>query len=182
MRKPRIKLTDCVSVYHCITRAVGGQFLFEERDREMFQRMAWRQADFCGVQLITHSILSSHAHFEVRVPDPKDYRFCGYGEAVGGNRLAQMGLLSFLGTEDWEQGGAEYRMRLFVEGGAAGESGKAVLDREAILEVLKAGGKIGCRQAGLRRTLRFGCMRTAKPVWRSHPQLRGARVSRCEGE
>jgi putative transposase len=49
------------------------------------------------------------------VEDPKDYRFCGYAETVGGSQWAQAGLLSFLGREDWDRGGAEYRQRLFVE-------------------------------------------------------------------
>jgi hypothetical protein len=45
-------------------------------------------------------------------------------------------------------------MRLYVEGGTAGESGKVVFDRAEILKVLRAGGEIDCRQA-LRLRIRY---------------------------
>jgi REP element-mobilizing transposase RayT len=86
--------------------------------------------------------------------DPKDYRFCGYAEALGGEARARAGLLSVMGAVDWAKGAAEYRMRLYVEGGHAGESGKAVFDRAAILKVLRAGGAIGSGDA-LRLRIRY---------------------------
>jgi REP element-mobilizing transposase RayT len=88
------------------------------------------------------------------VGDPKDYRFCGYAEALAGNARARAGLLSVMGAEDWAKGAAEYRMRLYVEGGKAGESGKAVFDRAEILKVLRARGVIGCGEA-LRLRIRY---------------------------
>ena len=45
-------------------------------------------------------------------------------------------------------------MRMYVEGGKAGESGKAVFDRAEVLKVLRAGGVIGCGQA-LRLRIRY---------------------------
>ncbi len=88
------------------------------------------------------------------VPDPKDYRFSGYGEALGGSGKARAGLLSVIGMADWDRGAAEYRMRMYVEGGKAGESGKAVFDRAEVLKVLRAGGVIDCGQA-LRLRIRY---------------------------
>lgn len=88
------------------------------------------------------------------VPDPKDYRYSGYGEALGGSAKARAGLLSVIGQADWGRGAAEYRMRLYVEGGKAGESGKAVFDRAEVLKVLRAGGAIGCGEA-LRLRIRY---------------------------
>jgi putative transposase len=267
MRKARIKLTGRTAVYHCISRIVGGEFLLDEAAQEQLRIMLRQQADFCGIQIVTHSELTNHFHAEVRVvpageisdpellrraqvlysstssflrvlrqamseqgalpedlrqrlrqrmgevsmfmkelkqrfsrwynrehdrygtlwaerfksvlvedepnsvgtvaayidlnavraglvPDPKDYRFCGYGEAVRGDEVAQAGLLSFLEGKDWEAGGAEYRRKLFVEGGTAGQSGKVVLDRQEILKVLENGGKIGCGEA-LRLRIRY---------------------------
>jgi REP element-mobilizing transposase RayT len=90
----------------------------------------------------------------VIVPDPKDYRYSGYGEALGGSAQARAGLLSVMGQADWERGAAEYRMRMYVEGGKAGESGKAVFDRGEVLKVLRAGGVIGCGDA-LRLRIRY---------------------------
>lgn len=88
------------------------------------------------------------------VPDPKDYRYSGYGEALSGSARAQAGLLSVIGQAEWGRGAAEYRMRLYVEGGKAGESGKVVFDRAEILKVLRAGGVIGCGEA-LRLRIRY---------------------------
>ena len=51
------------------------------------------------------------------VKDPKDYRFCGYAAALGGNALARKGLLSIGETGSWKACSAAYRMRLFVVGG-----------------------------------------------------------------
>jgi REP element-mobilizing transposase RayT len=88
------------------------------------------------------------------VGDPKDYRFSGYGEALGGDARARAGLLRVMGAADWAKAAAEYRMRLYVEGGKAGESGKAVFDRAEILKVVRAGGVIGCGEA-LRLKIRY---------------------------
>lgn len=56
------------------------------------------------------------------VADPKDYRFCGYGDAFAGNVRAQAGLRAVLGGEtlpDWEQAQADYRLTLFGIGSGA---------------------------------------------------------------
>ena len=267
MRKARLKVTGSTAVYHCISRIVSGQFLLDDHCKEVFQDSMWRQADFAGVQILTHSLMTSHIHIVVRVPapsevsdaqlldrvqalygpdapqtlllrkdldregaiprkirerllqrmgdvsafmkelkqrfsrwynqthhrfgtlwaerfksllvedqsealrtmaayvdlnavraglaqDPKDHRYCGYAQALAGEARAQAGLLSVMGTSDWAKGAAEYRMQLYVEGGVAGASGKAMLERAQILEVLRARGKIGCGEA-LRLRIRY---------------------------
>lgn len=90
------------------------------------------------------------------VPDPKDYRFCGYAQAVAGEELAQAGLLSALGRQSWVIGGPEYRQLLFLSAGTAGAAGKAVLDRESTLRVVREGGKISPEEA-LRLRIRYFC-------------------------
>lgn len=67
MRQPRIIISDQTAVYHCISRCAGNQFLLQDPDKEQLRRMLWQQADFCGVQIITHGILDNHFHVEVRV-------------------------------------------------------------------------------------------------------------------
>jgi len=79
------------------------------------------------------------------VQDPKDYRWCGYAEALGGSRRAQRGLCKALGkpVDGWKSAGpAEaYRCLLHTEGrevedaqkqnvmrhGVSAESARAVL-------------------------------------------------------
>ena len=80
------------------------------------------------------------------VEDPKDYRFCGYAAAVAGNALARKGLMSFLRQPSWGECAAAYRLRLFVGGGAAHQSGKVILDREKIKEVIAQGGELSLGQ------------------------------------
>jgi putative transposase len=87
------------------------------------------------------------------VIDPKDYRFCGYAEAVAGDPEARAGLLSALGQESWETGGQEYRKVLFLAAGSAGAAGKVVLDRSTILKQLQEGAEISKEEA-LRLKLR----------------------------
>ena len=80
------------------------------------------------------------------VKDPKDYRFCGYAAALTGSTAIRQGLMSFLERTDWAQAAAEYRMLLFVTGGSANHSDKAVLDPEVIRAELKRGGQLGVGQ------------------------------------
>ena len=80
------------------------------------------------------------------VEDPKDYRSCGYAAAVAGNALVRKGLMSFQKKENWSECAAAYRMRLFVGAGTAHQSGKVVLDREKIKEVLDQGGELSLGQ------------------------------------
>ena len=59
------------------------------------------------------------------VSDPKEYRWCGYAEAVAGRRTAREGLKTVVAgarrpTESWKQVLAEYRLRLYGEGKRAG--------------------------------------------------------------
>jgi len=78
------------------------------------------------------------------VSDPKSYRFCGYGEAVAGNKAAKRGMkyiFDILGNEgSWTTGARAYRKQLFMH--ACKGSKGCVIDREKIQEVLDAGGKL----------------------------------------
>lgn len=76
------------------------------------------------------------------VQDPKDYRFCGYAQALVGYAPAQAGILSFQPSKDWKKAAAEYRKRLFVGAGTAGHSSKTLLEREEIKRVLAQGGEL----------------------------------------
>jgi putative transposase len=89
------------------------------------------------------------------VVDPKDYRFCGYGEAMGGGgggMLAKEGIklvMESLGADaEWREVSGEYRKFVFAVGEEKGQTkeGKPTqpgIAREKVKEVLKAGGKLG---------------------------------------
>jgi len=215
-----------------MSRTVNGERLFGAVDQELFRRQLWAVADYCGVEVLTWTILSNHFHVLTRVPqaqfvgdeellrryqalypkptkyciqrlevikgylrantpegevwrqrqlaqmgdisafmkllkqrfsvwfnkhhkrygtlwserfksilvepkhrvieamaayidlncvragicsDPKDYRFCGYAEALAGSKLAQKGLLSVIGGT-WHEAQSTYRQMLFSIG------------------------------------------------------------------
>ena len=90
------------------------------------------------------------------VADPKDYRWCGYAEAVGGSKRARVGICRVLGIsrDRWRKDGAEiYRRILLTEGMEAteergrkkeGDSGgrRRGFRREDALTQLAEGGKL----------------------------------------
>ena len=260
MRQPRIKIAaeEGEAAYHCMTRTVNGERLFDDVAKEVLRKQLWQVADYCGVQVLTHAILSNHFHVLVRVPrkaaipdaellrrhavlypkptrfqtarlsvirqqlatdgpeavtwrkrqlalmgdvspfmklvkqrfsiwynkshqrygtlwaerfksvlvepagrvlltmaayidlncvraglaeDPKDYRFCGYGEAVAGHSAAQQGLMTVTGIGNWSESQAGYRRMLFGTGAEVSEHGRHI-QREALQMVIQAGGQL----------------------------------------
>ena len=77
--------------------------------------------------------------------DPKDYRFCGYAEAVRGNKTAQTGITSIVtdGQDgvSWREAQAAYRIRLFGAG-AKPRAGQASLTPEQLAKVMEEKGKL----------------------------------------
>ncbi len=88
------------------------------------------------------------------VTDPKEYRFCGYGEAEAGHRLARQGISSFHGSAQWRRVSAEYRSGLLVQSAEANDSSKVTLDRETIQRELKRGAVLSRGQV-LRLRVRY---------------------------
>ena len=84
------------------------------------------------------------------VEDPKDYRWSGYGEAMGGNsELAQSGLMELFGEQgkvEWEMGAIAYRKLLFSRGeehvAEEGQRGKRGIAPERVREVLEGNGTL----------------------------------------
>jgi hypothetical protein len=85
------------------------------------------------------------------VKDPKDYRWCGYAEALGGSRRAQRGLCKAISkpVDGWQSAGAAeaYRCILFDEGREVKDAqNEKVVERGVSVEsaraVLKERGKL----------------------------------------
>jgi putative transposase len=90
------------------------------------------------------------------VDDPKDYRWCGYAEAMGGSKRARKALCRVLGVamDSWDTVGREaYRSLLLGEGIEAGEAekerkrakgvfSKRGFDRKKALGELRGGRKL----------------------------------------
>jgi hypothetical protein len=77
--------------------------------------------------------------------DPKDYRFCGYAEALKGNKIAQTGITSIVtdgqSGEKWSDAHNAYRMRLFGAG-VRHRAGKAAMTPAQLAKVMEQKGKL----------------------------------------
>ena len=93
------------------------------------------------------------------VDDPKDYRFCGYAEAVAGVKLAYAGLrrvwVDHLGQSGQEATLQAHRSLLFGQGGAPRASRGGVIDRRQVVKVLEEQDGILPQTAVLRCRVRY---------------------------
>ena len=49
--------------YHVISRTSCGQYLFGEKEKEMFLRMVRKQASFCGIEVVSYTVMSNLSIF-----------------------------------------------------------------------------------------------------------------------
>ena len=73
--------------------------------------------------------------------DPKDYRFCGYAEAVAGNDRARAGLCAAFGVAGWAECSRGYRLMLFGRGAESHVHGRGISTQQ-FERVMAAGGKL----------------------------------------
>ena len=89
------------------------------------------------------------------VEDPKDYRFCGYAEALAGDARLQAGVRAILSLTDTQRALADYRMTLFGKGARPKKDGSGVrLSEQASRTVMAQHGELSTHQH-LRQRLRF---------------------------
>jgi hypothetical protein len=78
------------------------------------------------------------------VDDPKDYRFCGYAEAIGGRKSARDGITSIVtgeNSEPWRNMHNAYRMRLHGAG-AKTRPNKARITPDALAKIMAEKGTL----------------------------------------
>lgn len=94
-----------------------------------------------------HALLTVAAYVDLNavrkglVADPKDYRFCGYAEAVAGAKRARKGLFIVCPHTSWIRVQADYRTVLYATGAAPREKGHVISD-EAFQEVMAKQGQL----------------------------------------
>ena len=141
--------------------------LWEERFRSVVVEGAGRALSAMAAYIDLNPVRAGLAK------DPKDYRWCGYGEAVAGKKRAREGILAVVkalqrGEEAPPRKALElYRMQLFRVGDAAlepvradGTRARAGLSHEAVLEVLEKKGKLPLQEY-LKCRVRYFCDGTA---------------------
>jgi len=93
------------------------------------------------------------------VDDPKDYRFCGYAEAVAGSGKARKGILA-IWVDDIGRGGEpeamkSHRKLIFAKGSSPWTQSGKLIDEETALKVLNEEGGSLPRAAVLRCRVRY---------------------------
>jgi putative transposase len=123
------------------------------------------------------------------VQDPKDYRFCGYAEAMGGSALARKGIclaLPLLGPQKhWQTVVGKYRELLFVRGqlrqNDRGETIRTGFSPDKVRAVLDAGGQLPlneilrCRVRYFTDGTVFGTREFAEGAFQRHRRHFGVR-------
>ena len=71
MRRARVKL-ERKAVYHCMSRIIQRQMLFGDIEKEKFRVLMRQLEDFCGLNILTYSIMTNHFHILVEVPERQE--------------------------------------------------------------------------------------------------------------
>jgi len=115
------------------------------------------------------------------VKDPKDYRFCGYGAAVGGDERARRGIMLLTEKATWEEAQAQYRQMLFAAGAELGRNGPAI-SQDDLARTLKEKGRLPmatvlrCRCRHLTNTLVLGSQEYVERHLAEYRRRTGARM------
>ena len=115
--------------------------------------------------------------------DPKDYRYCGYAEAVAGDQQARAGLRVVLadvvGNGEWRRVARVYRQTLFARGSSS--ANRAGIPAERARTVLAGQGELGVAEA-LRCRVRYftdgvvlGSRAFVEGIFQAHRDEFGAR-------
>lgn len=56
-------------VYHVMSRTSCGQYLFDDEAKAVFLEMLWKQASFCGLDVLAYCMMGNHFHLLVAVSE-----------------------------------------------------------------------------------------------------------------
>ena len=73
MRNARIR-DDQAANYHVMSRVVDRRWVFNDDEKERFLQIMRAAEAFCGVEIVTHSVLGNHFRIVLHVPDREDVR------------------------------------------------------------------------------------------------------------
>lgn len=70
MRVARFKIppSEGAAAYHVISRTVNGERILDDVAKEVLRKHLWQTSDYCGVKIVTYTLLSNHFHILVLVP------------------------------------------------------------------------------------------------------------------
>lgn len=88
------------------------------------------------------------------VKDPRNYRHCGYGAAMGGDERCRRGIMKVTGIRNWKKASSAYRLYLMERGQSQVQGKKGSITRELRLKTLEREGHLPLREL-LRLRVRY---------------------------
>ena len=117
------------------------------------------------------------------VYDPKEYRYCGYAEAVAGGEAARQGIREIQqdneSAQSWQQVAARYRVHLFIKGEQT--DGTSGISADKVQQTLQEGGNLSrgellhCRIRYFSDGVALGSRMFVEDVFEKNRSLFGAR-------
>lgn len=98
--------------------------------------------DSADVRKIMASYIDLNPVRAEMVEDPKNYRHCGYGAAMGGDERCRCGIKEVMGIESWKKASIAYRVYLMERGHMKVWRKKGTISRDLRLETLKREGQL----------------------------------------
>jgi len=140
MRTARIK-AEGAGYYHIMSKAIEGRFIFGPAEKRKFLEIMRKLEAFCGLHILTYSVLSNHWHILLEVPAPRP--------VSDRELIRRIGILY----------GRMTAREIYVQGrrkgtGADGQRLGAGFSAEQVKTVLESGGKLP-RHALLRCRVRY---------------------------
>lgn len=112
------------AIYHCVSRTVNRERIFDDRAREQFAAFMRQYERFCRVRVLTWCVMSNHFHILVEVPEApedrgrswSDERFLGHLSCLySGDYLAAVSKeLMDLRRQGRDREAEEFRDRFFA--------------------------------------------------------------------
>jgi hypothetical protein len=112
----RIKVSGRDAVYHCMSRAVNRERLFDDRAKEQMRRMLWQVADFSGVEVLSYCVMSNHVHVLLRVPEREEAE-----AGIDDRELLRRFSVLYPKPTEYQTLAREVLERVLQEGGEEGE-------------------------------------------------------------
>jgi REP element-mobilizing transposase RayT len=108
----RFKSKHTAAIYHCISRTISGEKLFDEQSKEMLRRHLHQVAEFSGVKVITYALMSNHFHILVKVAEQKE---------VSDTELLRRYKVLYPNPTKWNKARIEIIEAMFAAGGPNAE-------------------------------------------------------------
>lgn len=146
MRMAHLKRMGNISEFEKVLKQRFSSWYNKQKNRQGTLWMERFKSVLVEDSLDARSIMATYIDLNpvraAMVEDPKNYRHCGYGAAMGGDQRCRRGIMRVMGKDDWEVASSDYRLCLMERGHVHRPGKKGSVRRELLLETLEHEGKL----------------------------------------